>query len=1076
MEQSKVLRVSMAVLLAFALSFGGMFSTTPRAYAEPEVVTLDDTVVGSDGGLEGEPEVGTENGSTESTENNKQPEESVSDATGAGSADTRAPLSEEEEAEVIAVSPTGDVSVDTVAALIDAVNNADESRTITLTSDFVADMAGQTTSVALNNTQGHDIAIDGNSQTFTSAGSAKFFTVTNPATGGITFQNMNLEGSGAGASMNAGAGGTVAFNNVSISGHASTALTTVGGKLVVKDSSIANGACAIASGGSPLKTIEVINTVFDGNRAGWGAAITTGSNTDVFVTQGSFLNNIGTSGGGYCGGAIATDQANNVNLTITQSYFEGNEAPMGGTVAGGSGGAIAMYRSNNSTLNVSDTYFVGNKAVANETSRNDGGAISVFYNAAEQSARVSIDNCVFENNVANDDGGAILFEGVSSGSASINLEATVTNTTFVGNEAKQLNSSVAGGAVQVYSKARVAFENCTFYQNKALGGSGGAIGMSGGLSGGFLPMRGAVTIENSAFVENTGVRGENYHNVAGWGGAGNSGLTNKGGNVGYDAGTALPAGFSAETVLGTAAATLQTNSSAKQVGASVASIGTQSLPSIYIAPAVDETAGLYADGIATANATATDSRSVARNADKPDAGAVDIGWIKLDPNGGTWSDATIGDYDATRMLSHTDSNNDAFVFIAADTGSTVALPGSTMFSATPSGLSLLGWGETTDSRPGDSDFHAVGSSVLASEGADCEVYYAIWDNTAEITIKLNVARLFGIDRYGTSHQVSTYERQAANEDTVILASGWDYNFPDALTASVLSGYLDNAPIVLTENDRLSADAREAIVDDLGVSRVVIVGSADAVNSDVEAEVAALSGITTVERIGGVDRQETAEKIFEYIGADHSDTAIIARCCDFPDSLTISPWAVATKSPIFLSDFSRDTLTDETKAALATGGFNRILVLGDENSTPATVYEEAKTAAGLSDSQVIRLGGIDRYETSSIVAEWITSADRSASERLTWSKPAIARGDIHPDSLTGGALQGRDRSVILLTKPDEVSIFARPLVQAKNGTINEIRFFGDENAVSHEVTRDFINLLMYDFINWKPDASVTIPLS
>ncbi|MEG0375664.1 MAG: cell wall-binding repeat-containing protein, partial [Raoultibacter sp.] len=497
---------------------------------------------------------------------------------------------------------------------------------------------------------------------------------------------------------------------------------------------------------------------------------------------------------------------------------------------------------------------------------------------------------------------------------------------------------------------------------------------------------------------------------------------------------------------GTPVATLQANGSPVLVGASsAASGGAQYLPSLYIAPAVDATAELYADGIATANATAKDSRSVVRNADKPDAGAVDIGWIKLNPNGGIWEQATIGDYNTTRMLSYTDDTNVPFVFMAADTGSTIALPGTAMFSATPSDSALLGWGETVTSRPGDADFHAVGSSVLASEGAVAEQYYAIWEDTAKIDVELSVARLYGADRYGTSRQVSTYEREAANEDTVILASGWDYNFPDALTASVLSGYLNNAPIVLTENDHLSADARAAIVDDLGVSRVVIVGSTDAINADVEAEVVALAGVTTVERIGGVDRQETAEKIFEYIGADHSDTAIIARCCDFPDSLTISPWSVATKSPIFLSDFDLNELTDETKAALAAGGFTRILVLGDENSTPASVYEEAKNAAGLTDEQMVRLGGIDRYETSSIIAEWITSEDRTASERLNWSKPALARGDIHPDSLTGGALQGRDRSVILLTEPTEASSFARPLVEAKNGTITEIRFFGDENA-------------------------------
>ncbi|MEG0503826.1 MAG: hypothetical protein RR547_04210, partial [Raoultibacter sp.] len=635
------------------------------------------------------PEAGNDEGPPEAVGENEKPAGTEENTVDGVIPETVEPLSTEDEIETRSISPVGDVSVDAVAELIDAVNNAGESRTIVLTSEFVADMAGSTSSVALNNTGGHDLVIDGGGQTLTSSSAAKFFAITNPEAGSVTLQNMTLVGAGAGAVLNVTEGGVVTLDGLETSGHTSTAFRITGGTVVVKNSSITQGARALESTGGPLKTIEISNTVFDGNSSGWGAAITTGSNTDITITQSTFTNNKGTAAG-YCGGAIASDQASDVNITITHTYFEGNEAPVSGSVAGGSGGAIALYRSNNSTLTVSDSYFVGNKATANVTSRNDGGAISVFYNAAQQKGTVSIDNCVFENNVANDDGGAILFEGVSSGSASINLTATVTNTTFVGNEGKQLTSSIAGGAVQVYSKARVTFENCTFYQNKALSGSGGAIGMSGGLSGGVLPMRGEVAIENSVFVENTGGHWANYSNVAGWGGAGSSGLINKGGNVGYDVGTALPAAYSAESVFGTPVATLQANGSPVLVGASsAASGGAQYLPSLYIAPAVDATAELYADGIATANATAKDSRSVVRNADKPDAGAVDIGWIKLNPNGGIWEQATIGDYNTTRMLSYTDDTNVPFVFMAADTGSTIALPGTAMFSATPSDSALL---------------------------------------------------------------------------------------------------------------------------------------------------------------------------------------------------------------------------------------------------------------------------------------------------------------------------------------------------------------------------------------------------
>ena len=341
------------------------------------------------------------------------------------------------------------------------------------------------------------------------------------------------------------------------------------------------------------------------------------------------------------------------------------------------------------------------------------------------------------------------------------------------------------------------------------------------------------------------------------------------------------------------------------------------------------------------------------------------------------------------------------------------------------------------------------------------------------TNTLDVARLYGADRYGTSKRVSTYER--GTEQTVILASGDDAHFADALTASSLSGLLGGAPIVLTPTEWLAEDARAAIEDELGAVSVIIVGDENAVSAAAENAVRAISTVTDVTRLGGASRQATAELINAELGAGRYSTAIIARCDDFPDSLTISPWAAATSSPIFLTSFDRATLDDATKEALAAGGFNRIIVLGDENATPAAVYEEARSAAGLTDGQMLRIGGSDRYETATLIAEFATATERPANEQLTWDKPAITRGDKHSDALTGGALQGSTRSPILLTQGGEVNPFSSALIQAQDGTISELRFFGDESAITLETTRGFITLLTYEEIGWKPDNSVAIPM-
>lgn len=396
-------------------------------------------------------------------------------------------------------------------------------------------------------------------------------------------------------------------------------------------------------------------------------------------------------------------------------------------------------------------------------------------------------------------------------------------------------------------------------------------------------------------------------------------------------------------------------------------------------------------------------------------------------------------------------------------------------TSAPEGQVLIGWALTETPAEGET-IYAPGDTIVVETDdlEDGEVHLYARYGDAPDPFELSVARLYGEHRYATSKQVSTYER--TSENTVILASGDDYHFPDALTASSLSGHLGNAPIVLTPTDRLTEEASTAINDDLSAGTVIIIGDKYAISDEVEAAVRALPSVADVQRIGGVDRQETAEFINDEIGAARSTTAIIARSDNFPDSLTISSWAAITTSPIFLTENGSASLTAETKEALAAGAFDRVIVLGDQHAVADSALEEAKAAAGLSDAQVIRLGGDDRYHTSSLVAEWTTSTDRADSERLCWDKPAIARGDKHADSLTGGALQGRDRSPVLLTDGSKASDYAKSLLASNDGAVTELRFFGDEHSISLETTKAFIKSLTWDSVCWKPDDSVAVDLS
>lgn len=340
---------------------------------------------------------------------------------------------------------------------------------------------------------------------------------------------------------------------------------------------------------------------------------------------------------------------------------------------------------------------------------------------------------------------------------------------------------------------------------------------------------------------------------------------------------------------------------------------------------------------------------------------------------------------------------------------------------------------------------------------------------------LAIARLYGADRYTTSKQVATYERDIAAEKTLIVASGDDRHFPDALAASSLSGARDNAPIVLTQPDSLGDAARSVVEAAQAVEKIYIIGSVYSVSAEVEAALGAIHPAAEIVRLGGDARQQTAELIYEEVGASASKTAILARSMDFPDSLSISSWAATTKSPVFLSAFDEQSFNQSTIDAVAAGGFERVLVLGDEHSIPQSAVDEVRDAAGLAEADMVRLGGDDRIETSLLIAGWTTDPARDAAERLAFDNLAITRSDKHSDALAGGALQGLHGSVVLLTPTGVVHQGVLDAIGAASGDIEEIRFFGDEYSVALDVAKAYIKAIPCDEYAWKPDSSVSFDL-
>ena len=199
----------------------------------------------------------------------------------------------------------------------------------------------------------------------------------------------------------------------------------------------------------------VYNCTFIGNIAYRGAATTFHASGEL--KDCIFINNTAT---GF-GGAISTgyDGTTGQKVKISNSYFEGNAAPIGGAIT-----------THGNDITVDNSTFISNKAAA------DGGAVYVVDDG------ITVLNSNFGNNSAKNHAGAIYVKGNN---------VKIQNATFVN------NSAHFAGAVRVEG-SYVNVLNATFIGNKAISdgvskSQAGALGISGN----------NVNIDSSYFANNT---------------------------------------------------------------------------------------------------------------------------------------------------------------------------------------------------------------------------------------------------------------------------------------------------------------------------------------------------------------------------------------------------------------------------------------------------------------------------------------------------------------------------------------------------------------------------------------------
>lgn len=293
--------------------------------------------------------------------------------------------------------------------------------------------------------------------------------------------------------------------------------------------------------------------------------------------------------------------------------------------------------------------------------------------------------------------------------------------------------------------------------------------------------------------------------------------------------------------------------------------------------------------------------------------------------------------------------------------------------------------------------------------------------------------LDGQNRFYTSASIAQEYNYTKSVDAVILAFGND--FPDALSGSMISNKY-KAPILLCgkTEDETSA-ALNFIKSNLSSSKTVyILGGTGGIELDVENSLKSYG--YTVKRISGEDRFDTNIKVIDELDPSKGTPVVIASGDNFPDALSISSAAASKGYPLMLS--SKDSLTENAKRKLLAINPSKLYIVGGTASISEKNIDEMKDLLNLSSSDVIRLAGENRYETSLKIAEFFN---------LNSDTAIIANGENFPDALSGSALAALKSSPIILVDNEDVS---KQKTFINNSSYSNLIFLGGEYSVSTKI--------------------------
>jgi putative cell wall-binding protein len=194
---------------------------------------------------------------------------------------------------------------------------------------------------------------------------------------------------------------------------------------------------------------------------------------------------------------------------------------------------------------------------------------------------------------------------------------------------------------------------------------------------------------------------------------------------------------------------------------------------------------------------------------------------------------------------------------------------------------------------------------------------------------------------------------------------------------------------------------------------------------------------TVSRIAGADRYDVAVAISQKAYPTPGVPVVyVSTGVNYPDALSAAPAAALQGGPLLLSD--PGGLPPAIRAEIVRLAPAKIVVVGGSMSVSDAVVADLGTIVG--DTNVVRIGGADRYETSRNIVQYAfgTAGAKSA---------YIATGLNFPDALSASSAAGTKSIPVLLMRGSDTAVDAPTSDLLTSLGVTSIKVAGGPNSVS-----------------------------